>query len=177
MEDASKKGAGFAVNEFPTLECFRKLILTDVVCSVIVEAADTRKLGLLGFINIYKQVNYLRTSLENRAESVMILSTDIRGGGLSKEMMTLVNGLTKELGFRSRVNDAFLSNYPIFRSSDHEEHAVCIGTIPRYAFRHGYGWEDGRLVYLDNERYQGKTFLAHLNENLSTLSNMSFQKL
>lgn len=138
FSDAERKGDGYSLHEFPSLNSFRLDILARSYTAVIEEEKTTELIGCL----MYKDADWVRSGKQKIGEQSIVIRAGVRGNGFGKLLMSMTEFMETTLGYERVMRDVIHSNSRAFMLLANIPDSSYYGVLPRSSFRKGVGWVD-----------------------------------
>jgi len=81
----------------------------------------------------------------------------------------MVNGITKQLGYRALLNSIYKTNVRVHTTGKKIPAARIVGELPRAGYVNGFGWADEPLAHVDLSSASVPTFTQMIHTNRSHL--------
>lgn len=174
-KSAAENGLGYGIDEMPTLNTFRMLILLDHYCIVFEEIATGKIVGM----TLITSSSYSRTSEIRFGESSLFIQEEFRGQRLGAEAIWIEIALMKQLGFKVSLNDTLTSNHRMLTTIQRSRVKcplawLAVGVIPDGCYVEGYGWDDQIINWID---LQSHPQVKHFTELADETLNRTISKL
>ena len=137
--------AGYSIDEYPSLNCFRNYDLLDSYCAVL---EDIQMGEIVGFI-IFGSSRLLR-SAENTllGDIAVYVEPKYRGSGFGTEITVIAHGMMKDMGFQATLSEIFISNIGTVVLSQGTG-LTFVGFSPKCVHTKALGWIDCAYLFRD----------------------------
>lgn len=101
-------------------------------------------------------------------DMAFMLAPEYRGRGLAAELVRLMSGVARELGYKTAVGNMFVSNVRMKAATRRGSDGgmVVVGVLPSAGYLEGVGWEDVLITYENIERMPRFTSMIEENQKV-----------
>ena len=136
--DAEKKGGGYAVHEFPSLDIMRLNVFADGYTAVLEEEKTNKIVGVL----IFQDSTMSRSGKGKVGDELIVISAEFRGKDLGHFLYSMTLFLDKVLGYERILKDSAITTSSIFKMFRRHSQVSYCGALPRGFFQKEVGWVD-----------------------------------